>query len=156
ENETNFRRLFGTENRAPFVKDGINDYIVQGVKEAVNPAGEGTKATAHYKLHLEPGGVGTLQLRLTNEAPAEDRVSTARFDHVFVKRLAEADEFYQKRTGRCTHSDVCEVQRQAFAGLLWSKQFYHYDIRTWLQGDPSGPPVSPRHRYGRNREWTHF
>jgi hypothetical protein len=156
ENETNFRRLFGTENRAPYVKDGINDYIVHGTREAVNPAAQGTKAAAHYELYLEPGAFATVQLRLTNETPDEDVFRAARFDDVFVKRLAEADEFYQKRTGQCTHSDVCEVQRQAFAGLLWSKQFYHYDVRTWLQGDPSGPPVSPRHRYGRNREWIHF
>ena len=156
ENETNLQRLFATANRTPYVKDGINNYIVHGAKEAVNPKQEGTKAAAHYSLHLEPGGIATAQLRLTAAAPEDDMFSAPRFDHVFVKRLAEADEFYQKRTGRCTSQDACNVQRQAFAGLLWSKQFYHYDVRTWLQGDPTGPPIPPGHRYGRNRDWTHF
>ena len=156
ENETNFQKLFGTANPTLYVKDGINNYIVHGAKEAVNPKQEGTKAAAHYSVHLEPGGVATAQLRLTAAAPEEDMFSAARFDHVFVKRLAEADEFYQKRTGRCTSPDACNVQRQAFAGLLWSKQFYHYDVRTWLQGDPTGPPIPPGHRSGRNRDWTHF
>jgi len=156
ENETNFQRLFGTENRTPYVKDGINNYIVQRARKAVNPEQEGTKAAAHYALRLEPGGFATVQLRLTNGAPEQDVFASGRFDHVFVQRLAEADEFYQKRTGHCTSQDACNVQRQAFAGLLWSKQFYHYDLRTWLQGDPGGPPVPPGHRYGRNRDWTHF
>jgi hypothetical protein len=156
ENETNFQRLFGAANRSPYVKDGINNYIVQGVREAVNPAQEGTKAAAYYALHLEPGGFATVQLRFTNDAPEEDAFSAARFDRVFAQRLAEANEFYQKRTGTCTSQDVCNVQRQAFASLLWSKQFYHYDVRTWLLGDPGQPAVPPGHRYGRNREWTHF
>jgi hypothetical protein len=156
ENETNFRRLFGIENPTPYVKDGINNYIVDGAREAVNAAQEGTKAAAHYSLRLEPGGFATVQLRFTNQAPEEDIFSAARFDHVFAKRLAEADEFYQKRIGACTSPDACEVQRQAFAGLLWSKQFYHYDVRTWLQGDPGQPPAPPGHRYGRNRDWTHL
>jgi hypothetical protein len=156
ENETNFQRLFGTANRSPYIKDGINNYIVQGVREAVNPALEGTKAAAHYALHLEPGGFVTVQLRFTNELPQQDTFSAGRFDRVFAQRLAEADEFYHKRTGVCISQDACEVQRQAFAGLLWSKQFYHYDVRTWLQGDPAQPPVPPGHRFGRNREWAHF
>jgi hypothetical protein len=156
ENETNFQRLFGTANRTPYVKDGINNYIVHGAREAVNPQRQGTKASAHYWLHLEPGGFATAQLRLTAAVPADDMFSAPLFDHVFVKRLAEADEFYQKRTGRCTNDDACNVQRQAFAGLLWSKQFYHYDVRTWLQGDPGGPPIPAGRRFGRNREWTHF
>jgi hypothetical protein len=156
ENETNFQRLFGTANRTPYVKDGINNYIVQGAREAVNPEQVGTKAAAHYLLRLEPGSFATVQLRLTSAVPAPDMFSAARFDHVFVKRLAEADEFYQTRTGRSAAQDACNVQRQAFAGLLWSKQFYHYDVRTWLQGDPTGPPIPPAHRSGRNRDWTHF
>ncbi len=156
ENETNFRRLFGAENRAPYVKDGINDYIVHGIRDAVNPAQQGTKAAAHYTLSLAPGGHATLQLRLTDDAPAADMFAPARFNSVFVDRLAEADEFYRQRVGHCVSADVCAVQRQAFAGLLWSKQFYHYDVRTWLQGDPAMPAPPERHRRGRNRAWTHL
>jgi hypothetical protein len=155
ENETNNQRLYGVKNRTPYVKDSINDYIVQGVREAVNPAHTGTKAAAHYRLHVEAGGCEVVRLRFTDQEPGPGAFSSA-FDDVFVERLAEANDFYRKRIGKCSSEDLYRVQRQAFAGMLWSKQFYHYDVRTWLKGDSSTPPPPPEHCNGRNREWKHL
>ena len=155
ENETNFKRLFGIENRTPYVKDSINDYIVAGRREAVNPAQEGTKASAHYNLEIAPGSSVTLRLVFTDQEPRAD-LFDQQFDEVFAQRLQEADEFYKKRMGACRSEDACSVQRQAFAGMLWSKQFYHYDVRTWLEGDPGQPPPPPQRRQGRNHEWKHL
>src|SRR5438552_2025897 len=155
ENETNFKRLFGIENRPPYVKDSINDYIVAGRREAVNPAQEGTKASAHYNLEIAPGSSVTLRLVFTDQEPRADMFGQ-QFDEVFAQRLQEADEFYKKRMGACRSEDACSVQRQAFAGMLWSKQFYHYDVRTWLEGDPGQPPPPPQRRQGRNHEWKHL
>src|SRR5262249_38925796 len=168
ENETNSKRLFGVENSTPYVKDGINEYVVRGVSDAVNPAQTGTKAAAVYRLHMEPGASATLRLRLTDQRPAVVRASAPAvvvagqkpfgkaFEEVFAARLAEADEFYARRIGRCKSVDATNVQRQAFAGMLWSKQFYHYDLRTWLEGDPAGPVPPAERRHGRNRDWPHL
>lgn len=168
ENETNNQRLFGAENRTPYVKDGINNYVVHGAIEAVNPAETGTKAAALYRSQIESGASARVRLRLTDQAPAimgqsEPAVVVAGahpfgevFDQVFAARLAEADEFYSARTRRCRSEDAARVQRQAFAGMLWSKQFYHYDIGTWLKGDPAGPPPPVERKRGRNRDWTHI
>ena len=172
ENETNARKLFGSENRTPYVKDGINDYIVHGNRAAVNPDKTGTKASALYRLRLSPGAATTLRLRLTDQEPKVLRLSAPRlvtstppqtellgystFDAVFSLRRAEADEFYAKRAPKGLSEDAKNVQRQAFAGLLWSKQFYHFDVRTWLEGDPAGPPPPESHRFGRNHEWSNL
>ena len=139
ENETNNQRLYGAPNGSPYVKDGIHDYIVHGKTEAVNPAQTGTKASAHYRLTCPAGGSVTVRLRFTDQTPSE-KMFGPEFDKVFAERLAEADEFYSKRIGRCTSPDAIQVQRQAFAGMLWSKQFFHYDVRRWLEGDPGQPP----------------
>jgi len=168
ENETNIKRLFGVHNATPYVKDGINDYVVHGREDAVNPAQTGTKAAALYRLRIEPGASATLRLCLTNQAPAVVRTSAPAivvagqkpfgnaFGEIFAARQAEADEFYSARTGKCKSADACSIQRQAFAGLLWSKQFFHYDLRTWLEGDPAGPPPPAERQHGRNREWAHL
>jgi hypothetical protein len=171
ENETNAKRLFGGENRTPYVKDGINDYIVHGDRGAVNPDKIGTKASALYRLRIAPGATATLRLRLTNLEPKIARMSAPRlviatapktelfgqgFDSILAIRRTEADEFYAKRAPKGLSEDAKNVQRQAFAGLLWSKQFYHFDVRTWLDGDPAGPPPPESRKKGRNHEWGHL
>jgi hypothetical protein len=153
ENETNARRLYGVDNESPYVKDGINDYVVHGAADAVNPAKTGTKAAAHYALSVPAGASVTLRLRLTDaasSAPFSD------FDHFFAERQREADEFYAGVIPDDLSDDARAVMRQAFAGMLWSKQFYHYVVDEWLKGDPA-QPSPPRERLaGRNREWTHL
>jgi hypothetical protein len=155
ENETNFERLFGVGNRTPHVKDGINDYIVNGILHAVNPVTEGTKVSAVYPVELPPGQSTVLRLRLSNERPSEDALSSG-FDDVFEERIGEANEFYSKVMPSALSADAQDVFRQAMGGLFWSKQFYHYDVRTWLEGDPAGPPPPPERLMGRNHSWTHL
>jgi len=155
ENETNFERLFAWTNRTPYVKDGIDRYIVHGAQDAVNPAGTGTKAAAHYPLQIPGGGNTVLRLRLTDQPPKPGLFGSD-FDAVFATRIAEADEFYAKRKGKGISKDATNIQRQAFAGLFWSKQFYHYDVRAWLQGDPAGPTPPAERLEGRNSDWTHL
>jgi hypothetical protein len=157
ENETNSERLHGVENATPYVKDGINDYIVNGVSAAVNPEQVGTKAAAHYALAIPPGETATVRLRFTNAAPQSlgDEALGATFDEVFAQRQREADEFYAKVIPVTLSDDGKNVMRQALAGMLWSKQFYHYVVKEWLEGDPAGPPPPEGRRYGRNHEWTH-
>ncbi|HSE03096.1 MAG TPA: glucosidase [Methylomirabilota bacterium] len=155
ENETNFERLYGTANRGPYVKDGINDCVVLGRREAVNAAREGTKAAAHYRLRLGSGETASVRLRLSNTPPHGDCLGSE-FEALFAQRLREADEFYATVIPAPLDVDGRSVMRQAFAGLLWSKQFYHYYVRRWLQGDPT-QPAPPRERLeGRNHEWTHL
>ena len=160
ENETNMKRLFGVENLAPYVKDAFHECVIHGRQDAINPAGTGTKAAALYLLDVPAGSSATLRLRLTDQDPAQAAGSAEwfgkAFDEVFAARIAEADEFYALREPREPTEDRVRVQRQAFAGLLWSKQFYHYDVRTWLEGDPNFPPPPPRRAKGRNSKWKHL
>jgi hypothetical protein len=155
ENETNTRRLYGDAHGARYVKDSINDYIVRGDKEAVNPEQIGSKVAAQYVLSLEPGATETVSLRLTNDGEAA-RCGGGAFNDVFTQRLWEANEFYDALAPADLSSDARLVQRQAFAGLLWSKQFYHYDISRWLKGDPAGPEPPRERLKGRNADWTHL
>jgi Mannosylglycerate hydrolase MGH1-like glycoside hydrolase domain len=154
ENETNFQRLWGVPNRSPYVKDAFHDFVIAGKHGAVNPAGTGTKAAAYRQVPIAAGGSFTWRLRLTDAQPAagvgED------FDAVFESRKREADEFYASRAPQGSSGDCLSIQRQAFAGLCWSKQFYAYDIRTWLQGDPAAPPPPPQRLRGRNHDWLHL
>jgi len=154
ENETNQALLWNTSNPAPFVKDGIDEYVVRGNRTAVNPAGRGTKAAARYVLDLAPGGSATIRLRLTHCTIAEP--FGGGFDEVLAGRIREAGEFYAAVMPRDLSEDGRAVMRQAFAGLLWSKQFYNYVVRDWLRGDPAFPPPPPERRNGRNHEWTHL
>ena len=158
ENETNTRRLFGTGNGSSHAKDGINDYIVHGVNEAVNCRGNGTKAAGHYRLTIDSGQSAVVKLRLTDKAMAStsSRPFDTSFNLTFADRMREADEFYAAITPPGLSSDSRNVMRQAFAGMLWSKQFYHYVIKDWLDGDPAGPPPPSERKNGRNHEWTHM
>jgi hypothetical protein len=161
ENETNFPRLYGTPNPTPYVKDGVDAYVVQGKKEAVNPQHVGTKAAAHYRLALAAAETATLRLRLTDVDPkalimSEGEPLGKSFATVFWQRQQEADEFYTRIASAGLSADARSVQRQAFAGLLWSKQWYHYDVQRWLEGDPAHPPPPETRKGGRNHQWTHF
>ncbi|PZV07542.1 MAG: glucosidase [Leptolyngbya sp.] len=155
ENETNSERLFGLPNVSAYVKDGINEYIVQGRKEAVNPAQTGTKAAIHHILTLSPGETKTIQLRLS-DVPNLAQPLGHEFNAVFAARKQEADAFYQRITPFPLSEDRRNVQRQAFAGMLWCKQYYHYIIEDWLNGDITAPKLPIERKRGRNREWFHF
>src|SRR5437660_3029646 len=155
ENETNYRRLFGTENRTPYVKDGINDYVVHGSTGAVNPAHAGTKAAAHYRFAIGAGETVVIRLRLA-ECDFNGKSAFDDFEWILGLRRIEADEFYATVIPQNLSPDEQNVMRQGFAGMLWSKQFYHYVIKDWLQGDPGNPPPPEERRKGRNHNWTHL
>ena len=155
ENETNSHRLYGHENGHPFVKDAFHEYVVHGRKDAVNPAKAGTKAAAHYTLQVPAGGSAVVRLRLTDREPAGTPFGDG-FDRIFADRIREADEFYATVIPDRLCGDSRDIMRQALAGMLWSKQWYHYDVRRWLEGDPTQPPPPAERKHGRNHEWTHL
>ena len=155
ENETNFHQLYGSPNASPYVKDAFHNYVIHGRRDAVNPAATGTKAAARYQLETPSGGSAVVKLVLTDRNPAE-APQGKQFDEIFTRRIAEAGDFYAARTPENLSDDARNVQRQAFAGMLWSKQFFYYDVRAWLDGDPSGPPPPPERQNGRNRDWRHL
>ncbi len=156
ENETNTQRLFSAPNATPYVKDGINEYIVHGARDAVNPEQSGTKAAANYSLTIQPGETATIRLRLTNETLQQSEDAFAEFDHVFAERIREADEFYETVIPKDLSNDARSVMRQSMAGLLWSKQFYHYVVEQWLEGDPAAPKPPDERVKGRNHQWRHL
>ncbi|WP_373538351.1 glucosidase [Chamaesiphon sp.] len=156
ENETNYHRLFGGENSSPYVKDGIQEYVVRGSQAAVNPHQIGTKVAPHYTLSLAAGETQTIRLRLANSPDLADPCGET-FTNILNLRQQEADEFYHQLANFPSLSaDRRQIQRQAFAGLLWSKQYYHYSVERWLQGDRTMPEPPPRHQQGRNLAWTHL
>ena len=150
-NETNSQRLFGAPNTTPFVKDGIDDFVVRGSIGSINPAETGTKCAARYQTTVSPGGRTVLQLRLADAARPDP------FDQSFAdtmdERRREADAFYASVIPEDLSDDAGRVMRQALAGLLWSKQFYHYDVRLWLDGDPGQPRPPAARKSGRNHDW---
>jgi hypothetical protein len=153
ENESNAEHLWSVTNRTPYVKDGINDAVVHGVIDAVNPNRFGTKVAVHYDFSVSPGATQTILLRLST---TKHTTPFERVEEIFKARQKEADSFYQAYGAKNMSDDARLVQRQAFAGLLWSKQFYYYDVDMWLNGDPLGPPPPESHRQGRNAEWRHL
>ena len=160
ENETNAERLFSTPNASPHVKDGIDSYVVHGKKDAVSPEKLGTKASAHYPLTLDAGESRTVRLRLGDRAPAGSRqplgdLSSKAFDSLFEARLREADEFYASVTPPSLGLDAKSVMRQALAGMLWSKQFYFYDVGRWLE-EHGVQPYQLNRRSIRNDRWGHM
>jgi hypothetical protein len=156
ENETNNERLFAGENRTPYVKDGINNYVVNGSSDSVNPAQAGTKAAARYVLNVAAGKSVTIRLRLSDQEFARSSDAFKGFDKTLDKRIAEANNFYSTIVPEGLSEDAKNVQRQAFAGMLWSKQFYHYVIGDWLNGDEAVPPPPDGRKGGRNHDWTHL
>jgi hypothetical protein len=150
ENETNNERLWGVGNRAPFVKDGIGETVVNKAEGKVNPKGVGTKVAAHYSMVIEPGATQTIMLRLSVNQQSKPFAGA---EKLFNTRIGEADEFYRAVSTAQTEDERL-VQRQALAGLLWSKQFFYYDVDKWLRGDPAGPPPPPQR--SRNKGWRHL
>ncbi len=156
ENETNHERLFGQKNESPYVKDGINDCVVQGNQGAVNPGKQGTKVAAHYKVTVGAGQTKVIRLRLSNSSPDQKSKSFGKeFDEVFADRLREADEFYRSVTPPSVSADVANVMRQAIAGMLWSKQFFFFDGDNWLDEHHSNP-LHTGYKNARNSEWFHM
>ena len=153
ENETNYERLFGVSNASPFVKDGIDRYVVQGEKSAVNPERTGTKVSSYYVLNIQAGQTEVIRLRLSDVESLPNPFGSS-FDSVLQVRKSEADEFYDRITPNPFSEDARNVQRQAFSGMLWNKQFYHFVMEDWLKGDPTQPP--PQRQYARNSAWFHL
>jgi hypothetical protein len=156
ENETNHERLFGQKNESPYVKDGINDCVVQGNQRAVNPGKQGTKVAAHYRATVGAGQTQVIRLRLSkSSADEKGRAFGKQFDEVFAERLREADEFYKSVTPPSVSKDAANVMRQAIAGMLWSKQFFFFDGDNWLDEHNSNP-LHTGYRNARNSEWYHM
>jgi hypothetical protein len=158
ENETNHQRLFNGSNATPYVKDSFNEYVVHHDRAAVNPQRRGTKAGLLYEMAVPPGKEIEIRLRLTFQAEASDPASMLGhdWDLAFRHRKREADEFYKSIFPANTDDDSKNIMRQAFAGLLWSKQFYHFVVRDWLNGDPAQPKPPEARKQGRNKAWVHL
>lgn len=155
ENETNQKRLFNVPNGSTYVKDGINDYVVNSKHGAVNPENKGTKASAYYQLEIGKGETKVVKLCLSNNEKAQDLFDKG-FENTFSQRKDEADAFYQRITPFPLTEDMRNVQRQAFAGMLWNKQHYHYNVERWIKGDPTQPPPSESREEGRNHKWPYL
>jgi hypothetical protein len=168
DNETNARRLFGIADAKGFYKDGFDEYIVHGNHAAVNPEQTGTKAGVLHKLTVGAGKSAQIRLRLTGSSgrqsvpSGQSRLTSAAtkpfadFDAIFAARIREADEFYDELQADIADADARNVQRQAFAGMIWSKQYFYYDIAEWIKGDPKCPPPPGERRHGRNADWQHL
>jgi len=156
ENDSNTQRLWNAPNATPFVKDAFHEAVVHGRSDAVNPAHSGTKCAPHFVLDLAPGEERVIKLRLTDVKAAPDKVFGKGFDAALRSRSEEADAFHLNLAKPGMSEDALAVARQARAGLLWSKQFYHYIIKDWLDGDPAQPAPPAERSNGRNREWPHL
>jgi hypothetical protein len=165
ENETNTERICGIPNKSPYVKDGIHRHIVNGEPSSVNPQRTGTKASAHYLMEIEAGGSKEIRLRLCDVPPSALGKTYAKtngdpfgphFDRVLKSRKDEADEFYEAITPPSLGEDARNVMRQALAGMLWSKQYYSFDLGTWLKEHNAHPLLLASHRDIRNRGWYHM
>ncbi|SPF47719.1 conserved hypothetical protein [Syntrophobacter sp. SbD1] len=156
ENETNFVRLYEANNPGPYVKDAFHELLVHGREEAVNPAKAGTKAAAWYKLEVPAGSEQVINLRLFEHRSSPEKIFGEQFDLTFRKRIEEADEFYQSIDPKGLTVNERKISRQAYSGLLWSKQFYHFSIKDWDDGDPGEPPPPETRKSVRNSDWTHL
>lgn len=155
ENETNAERLWGSPNASPYVKDGINNYLIHGQTDAVNPGRIGTKVSAHYPVEIAPGATHTIRLRLS-DSPDLPQPFGSEFDEILRTRIVEADEFYHRLAPAHLTADQRNSQRQAFAGMLWTKQYYYYVADRWLDGDPGQLQPPEQRRHGRNSRWRHL
>ncbi len=156
ENETNIKRVFNSSDPTPFVKDAFHECVLLGNRAAVNSKGTGTKAAAHYSRTVGAGQTIAIEVRLSaliDDHPLE--YPFADFDALITQRREEADEFYKAVIGERLSADSQSIARQAFAGMLWSKQYYHYVVNDWLKGDPAEPVPPPQRLEGRNHEWRH-
>ncbi len=153
ENESNASRLWGQSNTSPYVKDAFHNYVISGNREVVNPNQTGTKAAAHYRLKVAPGDNEVVRLRLSAKPWAD---SFATFGETFAARRKDANEFYDRITPRSLNEDERRVHRQALAGMLWTKQYYYFDLDRWLQEHGAHPLIGAGHRNMRNTEWFHM
>ncbi|MBX3186844.1 MAG: glucosidase [Labilithrix sp.] len=156
DNETNTAALYDLPNKVSYVKDAFHQYVVKGQRAAVSPARAGTKAAGRWTIELAPGQSKVLRARFLTGDGAAPRSPFSDFEDVFARRRREADEFYASITPDSLTDEAVRVHRQALAGLLWSKQYYHYDLERWLAGDPGAPAPPPERRRGRNRGWRHL
>ena len=156
ENDTNSSRLYGADGSTRYTKDAFHRYFIAGERDAINPERHGTKAAAHYAWHIPAGRTVTVRLRLNDKEPSRFSLEPTEFDRLVAQRRREADEFYATVIPADLSEDGARVARQALAGLLWSKQFYHYVVRDWLQGDPAQPAPPNERRFGRNHQWSHL
>ena len=154
DNETNFRRLFGASSAAGYCKDAFHEYVVRGRSDAMNPAGEGTKAAGLHLRVVPAGGSVVVRARLRTGSDQGD--GFVGFDNIFSRRVAEADAFYAVLQKDIADEDMRRIQHQAFAGMLWSKQFYYFGVAEWLDGDPLQPPPPASRKQGRNSDWRHL
>ena len=154
ENNTNFQRLCDRENDSPYVKDAFHKYVVEG-KDVVNPDNVGTKFAAHYTIEIGGGETTGIQLRLCDRSDLENPFGQE-FNDIFQIRQQEADEFYQRVSPYKKSLELQNIERQAFAGLLWNKQYYHYVVDTWLEGDPAFPDPPEERKDGKNSNWIHL
>ncbi|MCC7325883.1 MAG: glucosidase [Burkholderiales bacterium] len=155
ENETNVERLYGAPNASPFVKDGFHEHVVQRRAGTVNPARTGSKAAPHYRFQVSAGATVVVRLRLSSSGDIGQPLDRE-FDAIFDQRRREADAFYQRITPFALPADMRNVQRQAFAGMLWNKQYYRYMVERWLRGDPAQPSPPEERKQGRNHAWWHM
>jgi len=155
DNDTDSQKIFGVPNASAYVKDGINEYVVSGHKEAINPKQTGTKMSAYRILKIKAGQTQSIHLRLANVKDLKEPFGK-NFDDIFDLRLKEADEFYHKVCPFKLPDPMRYIQRQAFSSLLWNKQFYHYVVEEWLNGDPAQPPPPENRKSGRNSTWRHL
>jgi hypothetical protein len=153
ENESNANRLWGQSSQSPYVKDAFHSYVISGNRDAVNPDKTGSKAAARYRLEVPAGGSKVVRLRLSAKPPAD---SFSTFDETFAARLADANEFYDRITPPSLSEDERRVHRQALAGMLWSKQYYYFDLDKWLEEHEAHPLTGTTHRNMRNTEWFHM
>lgn len=153
ENETNYKRLYNVDNTNTYLKDGINDYITQKIKSSVNPSKTGTKASLNYDIEIDGGSFKSVRLRLVKNS-IQDPFQN--FDLIFKQKINEADEFYADIQAEIKSDDAKNIQRQAFAGMLWSKQFYYYDVEEWINGDKGQPKPPAQRKEGRNKDWLHL
>jgi hypothetical protein len=153
ENETNGRRLYGLSETPGYFKDAFHEFLINGNTKAVNPAAKGTKCAVHLPLTVPGGSEMKVRLRLGSGLKAPP---FADFDQVLEARRQDAEEYYADLQRGLSDEDIKRVQRQAMAGMIWSKQYFHYDVREWLKGDPGQPTPPTERKYGRNHEWTHL
>jgi hypothetical protein len=157
ENETNFAKLWGGENPTPFVKDAFHTRIVEDNPTSVNPEGFGTKGAAWYNFQLvPPGESAVIRFKLTNKIRHDGILDEEEFDETIARRKAEADAFYAAVADVPLTDDMRNIQRQAWAGMLWSKQYYHFIYKRWIEGDEKGPPPPPGRKNIRNKGWDHM
>jgi hypothetical protein len=157
ENETNFMKIWGGQNETQYVKDGFHERIVNGNLTAVNPEGYGTKGGAWYRFtDVPPGQSAVVRFKLTNKIFGEGTFDEEEFDNVISIRKAEADAFYAQVANVPISDDLRNIQRQAFAGMLWSKQYYHFIYKRWISGDRNQPPPPPERKNIRNKGWDHM